>query len=312
MSIGLGKSHGKAILIGEHAVVYNQPAIVVPLSTLKATAQIETNHQSKNNIDSNLYLKKEEILILEQIIEFLNERFSIKATFNLKISSNIPLNRGLGSSSAISSAIVIAYLDLFRIHLSDLEINELANYGDQFFHGSASGIDVTAANAPKPLLYSRLTKPKLLDFNFPGVLVIIDSGLQGKTKDAVKLVAKNIKTNPENKKLIDKIGFLTLQAQKFIEQQNIVELANTLNTSQEILVQLGVSIPIIDNLVEFTIENGALATKITGGGLGGCLISLCSDYKSASDLIKHFEALKIPNSQAFMHSFRSREKTRKL
>jgi mevalonate kinase len=41
---------GKAILFGEHAVVYDQPALAVPLSSLKTTAQIKTTQAEQPTI----------------------------------------------------------------------------------------------------------------------------------------------------------------------------------------------------------------------------------------------------------------------
>ena len=37
---GVGKSHAKAILIGEHAVVYGEPAIAIPLPNMTVTATL--------------------------------------------------------------------------------------------------------------------------------------------------------------------------------------------------------------------------------------------------------------------------------
>src|SRR5690625_7317176 len=42
---GLGSAHGKAILLGEHSVVYGAPAIVLPLLDLQATASIRRARQ---------------------------------------------------------------------------------------------------------------------------------------------------------------------------------------------------------------------------------------------------------------------------
>ena len=39
---GIGVSHAKVILLGEHAVVYGQPAIALPLTDLAMTVKIES------------------------------------------------------------------------------------------------------------------------------------------------------------------------------------------------------------------------------------------------------------------------------
>ena len=41
---------GKAILFGEHAVVYDQPAIAVPLSSLKTISQIRVSDGDQPSI----------------------------------------------------------------------------------------------------------------------------------------------------------------------------------------------------------------------------------------------------------------------
>src|SRR5690625_4073639 len=50
---GLGSAHGKAILLGEHSVVYGAPAIVLPLLDLQATASIRRARHGY--ITSDLY-----------------------------------------------------------------------------------------------------------------------------------------------------------------------------------------------------------------------------------------------------------------
>ena len=41
MKKGIGKSHSKIILIGEHSVVYGYPAIAIPLKKIKIECIVE-------------------------------------------------------------------------------------------------------------------------------------------------------------------------------------------------------------------------------------------------------------------------------
>ena len=52
------------------------------------------------------------------------------------------------------------------------------------------------------------------------------------------------------------------------------------------LAQLGVSCQLSDDLVELALENGALGAKMSGGGLGGCVIVLIKEKKEAEVLAR--------------------------
>ena len=44
-----------------------------------------------------------------------------------------------------------------------------------------------------------------------------------------------------------------------------------------------------DALVETALEHGALGAKMSGGGLGGCIIALVADYHQAQNLAERLE-----------------------
>lgn len=47
------------------------------------------------------------------------------------------------------------------------------------------------------------------------------------------------------------------------------------------LQAIGVSIDVSDQLVKLSLGNGALGAKMSGGGLGGCIIALASTKADA-------------------------------
>lgn len=55
------------------------------------------------------------------------------------------------------------------------------------------------------------------------------------------------------------------------------------------LKEIGVSSPEADFWVETTLSHGALGAKMSGGGLGGCIIALVTNLTHAQELAERLE-----------------------
>ena len=73
-----------------------------------------------------------------------------------------------------------------------------------------------------------------------------------------------------------------------IEEQNPQKLGQLMSENHERLQQLGVSHDVIDTLVDTAHQNNALGAKVTGGGLGGCMIALVETEEDALHLQEQF------------------------
>ena len=78
------------------------------------------------------------------------------------------------------------------------------------------------------------------------------------------------------------------ETKEAIEEQDPQKLGQLMSENHERLQQLGVSHDVIDTLVDTAHQNNALGAKVTGGGLGGCMIALVETEEDALHLQEQF------------------------
>ena len=84
-------------------------------------------------------------------------------------------------------------------------------------------------------------------------------------------------------------GELTQQAEDAISQKDAERLGQILSQAHLHLKEIGVSSPESDSLVETALSHGALGAKMSGGGLGGCIIALATNWTQAQELAERLE-----------------------
>lgn len=295
MYLGKGESGAKIILVGEHAVVYGTPAIALPFNGVKTIVEIFKT-EDEITIESrfhNGYLKdgSNTILGMQQLIYYLLDQFK-KPKFGLhfKVTSNIEPQRGLGSSAALSVATTRALFDVFNQELSNEDLIKFSMYSEKIYHSNPSGLDIYTIVYQKPIWFVRNEGFKALNINFKGYLLIIDTKMMSQTKLAVKHVASLKIKNPQLvENIFLKINDITNQTKKYLETDEISKLASLLNLNQQLLNELGVSNDTLEKTISSAKEYGVLGAKITGGGMGGCIIGITSDLKAAKEVIKKFK-----------------------
>lgn len=290
----MGVSHAKTILLGEHSVVYGNPAIAFPIMglTLKAKAEYaEGANWLSTPFHEGVVLPKamageslEQRLAETALRNVLNWFSADEKNIQVNVRGLIPPARGLGSSAAVAVAIIRAVADLYGAELSDVEQFNLVQSVEKVAHGTPSGLDAHATSRSVPIWFENgQVKPlKLLE---KPALLVADTGVPGHTSEAVSIVRKKRQENFQQvTREFDKIAELTYKAGASLENGDFENLGQMMSHNHRILQSLGVSNKKLDRLVEDALRGGALGAKLTGGGLGGCIVILGKSTESLPDL----------------------------
>ena len=198
MKRGIGKSHSKIILIGEHSVVYGYPAIAIPLKKIEIECAIE-------EAKSNFFYDETDTLsvaIFTALKYLKKENVKIK----YKITSQIPQKRGMGSSAAVSIAAIRAIFNYFGENLEDELLEKLVNTAEIVAHKTPSGLDAKTCLSDKAIRFVKNKGFSYIDLNLDVYLVIADTGIYGNTGEAIQNV-KNLGSKAELS--LKKLGRLT-------------------------------------------------------------------------------------------------------
>ena len=284
----------KAILFGEHAVVYGHPAIAIPIHELRTKVIIHALPQAEQGyvkvISPAIGLETELTNLhsgnpIAKAVDLILSHFKIPTlpACQIQIQSTIPVGCGLGSGAAVAIATLRALSSFLGHPLSDEDVNRYAFEVEKLHHKTPSGIDNTVITYGKPVFYERGQDISFLKITHPIDMVIANSGVKVRTSDTISQVQKNHENDPITyTAYFQSIGDLSRQARFMLEREETGNLGDLMNENQSILSKMGLSTPKLDELIAIALKNGATGAKLTGGGGGGFIITLVDEHTKNS------------------------------
>lgn len=275
---------GKAILLGEHAVVYGKPAIAIPLPQLRAVADFRQTEKALTihaadlerppwQVDHSAANSSDPLAAMAALT--LQHLGSSAPKGEITIRSAIAIASGLGSGAAVSAVLGRAIAALCGATISNAALNALVYEVEKLHHGTPSGIDNTTVVFEQPVYFQRgqpikAIRPKRrLDF------LLADSGVPALTRESVAAVRQLLREEPDRaNSLLDQIASVAVSARACLESVDRMRLGELMTANHGHLRELSVSSPKLDALMTAAIQAGALGAKLSGGGRGGNIIAL--------------------------------------
>ncbi|NIO20450.1 MAG: mevalonate kinase [Candidatus Aenigmarchaeota archaeon] len=313
---------GKVHLIGEHSVVYGEPAIIAAIGK-RCFIEVEKSDKviiESKNFDFKLESDLDEINRHTEEMEKLWERGDEKNDFSEVLSktknrekalkilvgkclklveadsgvsvviySEIPAGAGLGSSASINVALTKAISKLYGKDLSNHKVNDFAYELEKFMHGKPSGGDNSAC-CFGGLVWFKKGDPNVIDSLREEIPYKLENFVLVHTKTPEKttgeLVQMVMNLDPSSRDpIIKNLGDATLEMREVLKRKDFKRMKELINLANENLTKLGLSIPETEEISKAVTDIGG-AAKMCGACYGGTMLCYHEDKEKLIKTIK--------------------------
>ena len=270
------------MLMGEHAVLRNHLALCAAIDH-RLTVALHPNHERVCVIDSTLQkgaFAFEDLPTtgpLRFVAQCIHERFdsSNEGGLNVSIRSELPTTVGLGSSAAVVVALMHG-LALAQGRTEDLQSLQQASLKViQAVQGRGSGADVAASVAGGCVAY-RIKPFAMRRYASVPPLAVFYSGAKRPTVEVVAEVDARAALEPDHyEALFAEMDALSVTAESALDREDWTQLGQLMTQGQQRMEAIGVSNDRLRDMLDVLGRaDGVFGAKISGSGLGDCVVAL--------------------------------------
>ncbi len=284
---------GKVIIFGEHAVLYGEPAIAVAINR-RFHCDITESNRDITTVNGYPLARRYH----SYIVECLN-KLEVEDELEIKTETELASGTGMGSSAAITVAILGALRKLLGEDLSEETIAKDAFSVEFDVQGNASPIDTSTSTHGKAIMVSEKKEKNFLwkieregriwnihHRDIPDLTFVVgNTGVHSPTPPLVEKVRKFYERSNFAKEIIDDIGEIVEESYILLKEDDLEGLGELMDKNHGLLSILGVSHPKLESLVKGA-RKYSYGAKLTGAGGGGSMIALTDRPEEVAKEIK--------------------------
>ncbi len=291
------RAPAKAILSGEHAVVYGAPALAlavgryarVELSATRAAgielrltdlgircfttpAQLLDNHHHcqqryqqflSGRCSIAEVLPAPESLVLFAVAELLRAFEVQPPAVRIDVQSEIAIGSGMGSSAATVAALLTALAAHLQLNLSRQQVFELTHRIEGLQHGYSSGLDPAACCHGGVVRFDRgrISQP-LLNHSLTQGWALLDSG---RPEVSTGVCSEQVRKAFGESDIWSEFGAVTEALDRALQCNEPANIATQIRRNHRLLCRIGVVPTAVQQLISHLERQGA-AAKVSGAG----------------------------------------------
>lgn len=280
----LFKAHapGSLMLLGEYAVLHGKPALVCAVDKRihvslapRNDNQIFIHSDTHGDYQTNLQTLKIEKPFQFVLAALLQYQGKMRRGCDLTITTDFSDKIGFGSSSAVTVATLSALATWQKVKVSAHDLIRQGRMVVRSVQGVGSGADIAAAVCGGMVAYQ--AQPLSVE-RIPLIhpITAIYAGFKTPTTDAIASVQARFQHRPDVfKHLCHAIGQCAQEGINEARKQDWQRLGEVMNIQQGLMDSLGVSMPVLRNMIDdLRAQPQTMGAKISGSGLGDCVIAL--------------------------------------
>jgi len=282
---------GKVILLGEHAVVFGQPAIAVAVD-MRLRCHV---HRHDAFLMNGAPLSPKTHPYVQSAIakHWSGEPLAVETH------SDVPSGSGMGSSAAVSASLLAALMVLRGGRVGEEEVAREAFDIESVVQGRASPIDTSTSCHGKGVFVDSRAGERLLwhiqrdvrewyihDCEVPRMSLVVGyTGVHAATGPLVAKVKRYADRTVFARDIIQEIGGIVREGITCLKANDMEALGRLMTRDHKLLAILGVSHPSLDKLVRAVLPY-SYGAKLTGAGGGGSMIALTDQPEKAAEAIR--------------------------